>query len=102
MSNLILQYQSQKIQNHMNQETNNNGQDSEDKNQQSVPINPKDSPAGGNGTPQPPAIETRFLPVLELPDAEPWPEPVDGKALLDELVHTLKLLVILPKCAAEI
>lgn len=30
-----------------------------------------------------------------------WPEPVDGKALLDELVHLLKRFVVLPKWAPE-
>src|SRR5437660_1143949 len=32
---------------------------------------------------------------------DPWPEPVDGKLLLDELTQVLRLFVVLPKWAAE-
>ena len=32
---------------------------------------------------------------------EPWPEPVDGQILLDELVQLLQLFVVLPKWAPE-
>src|SRR5713101_8283733 len=32
---------------------------------------------------------------------EPWPEPVDGKALLDEVEGQLKRFVVLAKWAAE-
>jgi len=32
---------------------------------------------------------------------EPWPEPVDGKALLDDLESLIVLYVLLPKWAAE-
>src|SRR5436190_8587513 len=39
--------------------------------------------------------------LLELPDVEPWPHPVDGKLLLTQLVRVLSLFVILPKWAAE-
>jgi hypothetical protein len=35
------------------------------------------------------------------PAVEPWPEVVDGKALLDELEATLTRFVVLPKWAAE-
>jgi len=38
----------------------------------------------------------------DLQDVEPWPEPVDGRVLLDELKSWLVLFVILPKWAAEI
>jgi len=38
---------------------------------------------------------------LELPEVQPWPEPVDGKLLLDELVRVLKRFLILPKWGAE-
>ncbi|MFC1542915.1 DUF3631 domain-containing protein [Candidatus Neomarinimicrobiota bacterium] len=31
----------------------------------------------------------------------PWPEPVDGALLLDELVSTFRRYIILPECAAE-
>jgi len=39
--------------------------------------------------------------VLELPVVEPWPEPVDGKLLLDELARLLNRFVILPPWAAD-
>jgi len=39
--------------------------------------------------------------VLELPEVEPWPEPVSGAALLDELEGVLRRFVVLPKWAAE-
>jgi hypothetical protein len=39
--------------------------------------------------------------VLELPEVEPWPEPVNGPALLDELERALRRFVVLPKWAAE-
>src|SRR5882672_3766495 len=39
--------------------------------------------------------------LLELPDVEPWPHPVDGKLLLAQLVRVLSLFIILPKWAAE-
>ncbi len=32
---------------------------------------------------------------------EPWPEPVDGKLLLDEIAQKLRRFVVLPKWAAE-
>src|SRR5437867_10643169 len=34
---------------------------------------------------------------LNLPPVEPWPEPVDGKVLLDELKHYHGRFVVLPK-----
>jgi putative DNA primase/helicase len=37
----------------------------------------------------------------EFPVIEPWPEVVNGKALLDELEATLTRFVVLPKWAAE-
>src|SRR2546421_685437 len=33
---------------------------------------------------------------LNLPPVEPWPEPVNGKQLLDELMQWLARLVVLP------
>ena len=38
---------------------------------------------------------------LHIRDVEPWPEPVEGKALLDDLAQTFTRFVILPKWAAE-
>jgi len=38
---------------------------------------------------------------LSLEVVEPWPEPVDGKILLDDLAALLKRFLILPKWAAE-
>jgi hypothetical protein len=40
-------------------------------------------------------------PGLHLPPVEPWPEPVDGKELLDQTCQLLKRFVVLPKWAAE-
>jgi hypothetical protein len=39
--------------------------------------------------------------ALELPRVEPWPEAVEGAALLDELEQVLKRIVVLPQWAAE-
>jgi len=39
--------------------------------------------------------------LLLLQDVVPWPEPVDGKLLLDELVLVLRRFVVLPMWAAE-
>jgi putative DNA primase/helicase len=38
---------------------------------------------------------------LDFTEIEPWPEPVEGKALLDELSLVLSRFVVLPKWAAE-
>ena len=38
---------------------------------------------------------------LELPVVEPWPEPVDGKVLLDELAGQASRIVVLPKWGAD-
>jgi Protein of unknown function (DUF3631) len=38
---------------------------------------------------------------LEYEEPEPWPEPVDGAALLDELAATARRFVVLPKGGAE-
>jgi len=34
-------------------------------------------------------------------EIEPWPEPVDGQALLDELARTVQRFVVLPRWAGE-
>lgn len=39
--------------------------------------------------------------VFDLPRVEPWPEAVDGAALLDELGGVLRRMVVLPQWAAE-
>ena len=39
--------------------------------------------------------------LLELREVVPWPEPVDGKLLLDALVHVLRRFVVLPNWGAE-
>lgn len=39
--------------------------------------------------------------VLTLPEFEPWPEAVDGAAVLDDLVAAFKHFVILPEHGAE-
>src|SRR3974377_832988 len=38
-------------------------------------------------------------PLFLLPDPEPWPEPVDGKSLLDELAAIFQRFVVLPSHA---
>src|ERR1051325_10338041 len=50
-----------------------------------------------------PGQNTPELPhsMFELPDAEPWPEPVVGKSLLAALVALFRRFVILPEWAAE-
>src|SRR3989441_13112480 len=37
---------------------------------------------------------------VELPAVEPWPEPVDGKELLDAIMRELQRFVVFPKWAA--
>jgi hypothetical protein len=39
--------------------------------------------------------------ILELPEVEPWPEPVDGAALLNELRQVFVRFVVLPRWSAE-
>src|SRR5439155_10133357 len=38
---------------------------------------------------------------VELPVVEPWPEPVDGKELLDAIMSELQRVVVFPIWAAE-
>ena len=40
-------------------------------------------------------------PALEMVDVEPWPDPVDGSALLEEIANVLRRFVVLPKWGAE-
>jgi len=39
--------------------------------------------------------------ILEMPEVEPWPEPVDGAALLHDLCQVFGRYVVLPKSAPE-
>lgn len=39
--------------------------------------------------------------LLHLPPVEPWPEPVDGEVLLEELSQPLRRVVVLPRWAEE-
>ena len=39
--------------------------------------------------------------ILEMPELEPWPEPVDGMVLLDRLEGLLRRIVVLPAWAPE-
>jgi hypothetical protein len=39
--------------------------------------------------------------AMDFPEVEPWPEPVDGSLLLDELEQVMRRFVVLPKWAAE-
>jgi len=43
----------------------------------------------------------RRVPGLGLEEVEPWPEPVDGSALLEELRQVLRRYVVLPRMASE-
>ncbi len=36
-----------------------------------------------------------------MPDPEPWPEPVDGQLLLDQLAGTVRQMAVLPRWAPE-
>ena len=38
---------------------------------------------------------------MDFPEVEPWPEPVDGSLLLDELERVMRRFVVLPRWAAE-
>src|SRR5207237_3252028 len=42
-----------------------------------------------------------FYPAVEMPELEPWPEPVNGEMLLDLVATTLRQVVVLPEMAAE-
>jgi len=55
---------------------------------------------GSGGTGRRPR-HTRVEWVVELKEVEPWPEPVDGKALLDEIAATLPRFVVLGKWVIE-
>jgi hypothetical protein len=51
---------------------------------------------------EPAPDQSRSAPApLRFPVVEPWPEPVDGKTLLDLLAQIFARFVILPKWAAE-
>jgi putative DNA primase/helicase len=39
--------------------------------------------------------------ALSLPEVEPWPEPVDGAALVSDVVTVIRRHIRLPPCAAE-
>ena len=39
---------------------------------------------------------------LQLPEPEPWPEPVDGAQTLAEISATFERHVVMPKCAADV
>lgn len=49
----------------------------------------------------PPRASRRCAQGLGLEEVEPWPEPVDGAALLDELRQVLRRYVVLPPMAPE-
>jgi hypothetical protein len=40
--------------------------------------------------------------VLQLPEPDPWPSPVEPSLLLSDIVRLLLRFVVLPACAAEI
>ena len=55
---------------------------------------------GPNGAPRDPDGQDPGRNLLGA-DPDPWPEPVDGTALLDELAHTYRRFVSLPDSGAE-
>src|SRR5206468_3740485 len=57
-------------------------------------------PDAGGGTDE--TRRMRSQSALNLPPEVPWPEPVDGRTLLDELRDFLRRVVVLPMWAAEI
>ena len=56
--------------------------------------------AGPDGAPRDPDGQDPGRNLLGA-DPDPWPEPVDGTALLDELAHTYRRFVSLPDSGAE-
>ncbi len=46
-------------------------------------------------------MKTQFHPLFEMPDLEPWPEPVDGQKLLDDAAGILRRVAVLPQWAPE-
>src|SRR5258707_12399344 len=61
-------------------------------------------PNTNTNTNESPMNQNRSTPshtLLKMPEVEPWPEPVDGKVLLDGLAQVLRRFVVLPKWAAE-
>src|ERR1700674_1509689 len=61
-----------------------------------APADPTSAPPQ-NETPRPAASHT----LLRMPEVDPWPEPVDGKVLLDGLAQVLRRFVVLPNWAPE-
>src|SRR6266496_693366 len=43
-----------------------------------------------------------WIPVLQLREVKPWPQPVNGQVLLDELASTMRRFVVLTSWAAEV
>ena len=64
-------------------------------------------PAEGSAIVEPSTLPPGVSPAalrgtgLEIAEVEPWPEPVDGKALLAEIGRVLRRFVLLPKWAEE-
>src|SRR2546423_15461633 len=46
-------------------------------------------------------MNNQFHPFFEMPDLEPWPEPVDGAMLLDQVSGIVRRVVVLPQWAPE-
>ncbi len=63
-------------------------------------ITPSPAPAPSNLQPETFNLQPPH-PVLDLPAPEPWPEPVDGCALLDSLAAQLRRFVVLPQWVPE-
>ena len=46
-------------------------------------------------------MKTPFVPICEIPDLEPWPDPVNGPMLLDQTAGILGQFAVLPQWAPE-
>jgi hypothetical protein len=73
-------------------------------------MNPEPAPEEQKPIPLPPAAELLPGPgdlddylrdLLALPPVKPWPEPVDGCQLLDEIMGAIGRVVVLPRWAPE-
>jgi hypothetical protein len=48
-----------------------------------------------------PGMKNHHYSFLEMPHPEPWPEPVDGQLLLDQIAGTMRQIAVLPPWAPE-
>src|SRR5438094_1715921 len=46
-------------------------------------------------------MKNQIVSMFEMPEPEPWPEPVDGELLLDRVTGLLRQVAVLPELAGE-